>query len=88
MSKTIRMLIISSLILNVLLIGITIGSMSDRLFRKDLSWRKSPKIGLKLSPDKERLFSDTRGKVFRENDHIRKQIDEAGGKGLINSERT
>jgi uncharacterized membrane protein len=77
MSKTIRILIISSLILNVLLIGIIIGSMSDRLFRKDFPMRKPPAFGLKLPPDKGKLFSDTMEKAFRENDHIRKQMDEA-----------
>jgi uncharacterized membrane protein len=77
MSKTIRILIISSLILNVLLIGIIIGSMSDRLFRKDFPRRKPPELGLKLPPDKKKLFLDTMEKVFRENDDIRKQMDEA-----------
>lgn len=48
MSKTTRILIISSLILNVLLIGIIIGGMSDRLFRKDFPGRKPPALGLKL----------------------------------------
>jgi uncharacterized membrane protein len=83
MSKTIRILIISSLILNVLLIGIIIGSMSDRLFRKDFPGRKPPELGLKLSPDKEKLFSDTMEKAFRENDHIRKQMDEARERVLL-----
>jgi uncharacterized membrane protein len=77
MGKTIRILIISSLILNVLLIGIIIGSMSDRLFRKDFPRRKPPELGLKLSPDKEKLFLDMMAKVFREDDDIRKQMDEA-----------
>ena len=77
MSKKIRMLIISSLILNVLLIGIVIGSMSDRLFRKDFPRRKPPELGFKLPPDKEKLFLDMMEKAFRENDHIRKQMDES-----------
>jgi uncharacterized membrane protein len=82
MSKTIRILIISSLILNVLLIGIIIGSMSDRLFRKDFPMRRPPAFGLKLPPDKEKLFSDTMEKAFRENDHVRKEMDEAREKVL------
>jgi uncharacterized membrane protein len=77
MSKTTRILIISSLILNVFLIGIIIGGMSDRMFRKDFPGREPPDLGLKLPPDKEKLFSDMMEKVFRENDDIRKQIDEA-----------
>jgi len=77
MSKTMRILIISSLVLNVLLIGIIIGSMSNRLFRKEFPGRKPPELGLKLPPDKEKLFSDTMEKVFRQNDDVRKQTDES-----------
>jgi len=77
MSKTIKILIISSLILNVLFIGIIIGSMSDRLFRKDFPRRHPPELRVKLPPDKEKLFSYTMEKAFRENDDIRKQMDEA-----------
>jgi uncharacterized membrane protein len=77
MSKTIKILIISSLILNVLLIGIMIGSISDRLFRRDFPRRPPPELRVNLPPDKEKLFSDTMEKAFRENDHIRKQMDEA-----------
>lgn len=77
MSKTIRILIIGSLILNVLLIGIVIGSMSNRLFREDFPRRHPPSLTLNLPPDKEKLFSDTMEKAFRENDHIRKQMDQA-----------
>ncbi len=77
MTKITRILIISSLILNVLLIGIIIGSMSDRLFRKDFPRIPPPELRVKLSPDKEKLFSDTMEKVFRENDHVREEMDEA-----------
>jgi len=77
MSKTLKILIISSLILNVFLIGIIIGGMSDHLFRKDFPGGKPPVFGLKLSPDKEKLFLDTMEKAFRENDRIRIQMDEA-----------
>jgi uncharacterized membrane protein len=77
MNKTIKIVIISSLILNVFLIGIIIGSMADRLSIKDFPGRKPPEISLKLSPDKEKLFSDTMKKAFRENDSIREQMDEA-----------
>jgi uncharacterized membrane protein len=77
MGKPIKILIISSLILNVLLIGIIIGSMSDRLFRKDFPRRPPPGLRMNLSPDKEKLFSDMMEKVFRQNDDVRKQTDEA-----------
>ena len=76
MSKTTRILIISSLILNVLFIGIIIGSMSNRLFREDFPRKHPPPLAVNLPPDKEKLFSDTMEKAFRENDHIRKQMDE------------
>jgi uncharacterized membrane protein len=77
MSKTIRILVISSLILNVLLIGIIIGSMTNRLFREDFLRKPPPPLAVKLPPSKEKLFLDTMEKAFRENDHIRKQMDEA-----------
>ena len=77
MSKTIRILIFSSLVLNILLIGFIIGNVSHRLFRED-SYRKKPaELAVKLSPEKEKIFSDTMEKVRMENRSIRKQIREA-----------
>jgi uncharacterized membrane protein len=37
---------------------------------------------VKLSPDKEKLFSNMMEKAFRENEHIRNQMDEAREKVL------
>ena len=44
---------------------------------EDFPRRKPPELGVKLPPDKEKLFLDTMEKVFRENRDIRKQMDEA-----------
>ena len=77
MSKTIKILIFSSLVLNILLIGFIIGNVSHRLLREDSHRKKSPELAVKLSPDKERLFINTMEKVHVENRNIHKQIREA-----------
>jgi uncharacterized membrane protein len=76
MSKTIKILILGSVILNILLIGIIIGNVSKRFFREDSPGRTPAELTVKLPPEKERLFSDTMGKVRLENREIRKQIRE------------
>jgi uncharacterized membrane protein len=77
MSKTTKVLIFSSLVLNILLIGFIMGNVSHRLFR-EYSYRKKPaELAVKLSPEKEKIFSDTMEKVRMENRSIRKQIREA-----------
>jgi uncharacterized membrane protein len=82
MNKTIRILIVCSVVFNVLLIGVIIGSFSDRLFRRDFPGRKPPELRLKLPPDKEKFLSDTMERVFRENEDVRKQMDAARQKVL------
>jgi len=77
MSKAMKMVLVGSFLLNALLIGILIGKVSDRLFRKDFPMRKPPEFGLKLPPDKEKLFWGAMDRVFRENRDIHKQTDEA-----------
>jgi len=77
MSKTIKVLIFSSLVLNILLIGFIIGNVSHRLSRGDSYRKETPELAVKLSPEKEKIFSDTMEKVRMENRSIRKQIREA-----------
>ncbi len=77
MSKTIKILIGSSLLLNVLLIGFVIGNLSNRLFRPDFPMRHPPELGVKLPSDKEKLFLDTMEKLIQKNRDIHQQIDEA-----------
>jgi uncharacterized membrane protein len=76
MGKKIKILISISLLLNVLLIGVVIGSISHRLFREDFPRRRPPELAIKLAPDKEKLFFDTMKRVHLENREVRKQIDE------------
>ena len=77
MSKPGKIAMFGSLLLNALLIGTLIGSMSDRLFRKEFPLRKPPEFGIKLPADKEKVFSDAMAKVFQQNEEMRKQIDDA-----------
>jgi uncharacterized membrane protein len=77
MGKKIKILIGISLLLNVLLIGVVIGSISHRLFREDFPRRRPPELAIKLAPDKEKLFFDSMERVHLENREVRKQIDEA-----------
>jgi uncharacterized membrane protein len=76
MSKTIKILILASVILNILLIGVIIGNVSQRFFKEDSLRRTPPELTVKLPPEKEKLFSDTLGKVRLENREIRKQVRE------------
>jgi uncharacterized membrane protein len=77
MSKTVKILILSSLVLNILLVGFIIGNVSHRLFREDSLRRRPPEIAVKLPPEKEKLFLETMEKVKTENRAIRRQIREA-----------
>lgn len=67
----------SSLVLNILLIGFIIGDVSHRLFREDSLRNRPSELAVKLPPEKEKLFLDTMGKVHLENRNIRKRIREA-----------
>jgi uncharacterized membrane protein len=76
MGKRMKILISVSLLLNVLLIGIVIGSISHRFFREDFPKRHPMELRGKLPPDKEKLFLDMRKKVDLANQEVHKQIDE------------
>lgn len=74
MSTRMKILVLSSLVLNILLIGFIAGSISHRLFREDSSHKKLPELALKLSPEKAALFLGTMEKVRAENRSIYRQI--------------
>jgi uncharacterized membrane protein len=77
MSKKIKILIFSSLLLNVLLAGVVIGDMSHR-FHKEYFVRKSVKeFASKLSADKAALFLETVERVHLNNQDAYNQIREA-----------
>jgi len=74
MSKKMKVLTIGSLLLNVLLIGIIIGDMSQRLQREHLSGRHARELSSKLPEDKAALFLETVEKVHLNNRDVHKQI--------------
>ena len=77
MSKKIKILIFSSLLLNVLLAGVVIGDVSHR-FHKEYFVRKSVKeFASKLSGDKAALFLETVKRVHLNNQDAYNQIREA-----------
>jgi uncharacterized membrane protein len=77
MSKKIKVLIIGSLLLNVLLVGVIIGNISDCVLRDCFWGRHAREVGSKLSQDKARLFLDTVEKVHLNNRDMHKQVREA-----------
>lgn len=77
MNKKIKILIFSSLLLNVLLAGVVIGDMSHR-FHKEYFVRKSVKeFASKLPADKAALFLETVERVHLKNQDAYNQIREA-----------
>jgi len=77
MSKKIKILIFSSLLLNVLLAGVVIGDASHR-FHKEYFVRKSMKeFASKLPGDKAALFLETVKRVHLNNRDAYNQIREA-----------
>jgi uncharacterized membrane protein len=77
MSKKIKILIFSSLLLNVLLAGVVIGDVSHR-FHKEHFIRKSMKeFASKLPEDKATLFLETVESAHLKNRDVFDQIREA-----------
>ena len=77
MSKKMKILIFSSLLLNVLLAGVVIGDVSHR-FHKEYFVRKSVKeFASKLPGDKAALFLETVERVHLNNRDAYNQIREA-----------
>lgn len=77
MSKKMKILIFSSLLLNVLLIGIVIGDMSHR-FHKEYFVRQSvQEFASKLPKDKATLFLETVERVHMNNRDAYDQVREA-----------
>ena len=72
MSRMIKILILSSLLLNILLIGIIIGYVSHRMTREHFMRRYRPEFTVKLPSDKEDLFFKTMEEVNEKNRNISK----------------
>jgi len=67
MDKKIKIFISVSILLNVLLIGIFIGNLSNRLFREEFPHKPPRGFAEKLPPDKEKIFFNTMERVNLEN---------------------
>lgn len=76
MSKKMKVLTIGSLLLNVLLVGVIIGNMSNWLLRERFCERHAQEIGAKLSKNKAKLFLYTVEKVHLNNRNVHKQVRE------------
>lgn len=82
MSKKTKILIFSSLLLNVLLAGVVIGDVSHR-FHKEYFVRKSVKeFASKLPGDKATLFLETVERVHQKNRDAYHQIREARNEAM------
>jgi len=77
MSKKIKILIFSSILLNVLLMGVVIGDVSHR-FHKEFFVRKSVEdFASKLPEDKGALFLETVQRVYLNNRDAYHQLQDA-----------
>ncbi len=77
MNKKMKALIISSLLLNVLLLGLILGDVSHRFHKEHFGRRDSSELASTLPKEKAKLFSETVDRVRGENRHVFKQIREA-----------
>ena len=83
MSKKVKILIFSSLLLNVLLAGVIIGDVSHR-FHKEYFVQKSLKeFASKLPGDKAALFLETVKRVHLNNQDAYNEIREARNKAMM-----
>lgn len=76
MSKKMKIMVLSSLLLNALLIGVIVGDLSHRFGRKHFIGRHAELIS-KLPQDKAELFLKTVERVHLNNRNIYHQIREA-----------
>ena len=77
MTKKTKILVVSSLLLNVLLIGVIIGGMSHKLRREHLFENHARDVISNLPEDKAELFLETFETVHQINREADKRIREA-----------
>jgi uncharacterized membrane protein len=82
MTKKIKILIFSSLLLNVLLVGVVIGDVSHRFHKEYFVRRSVQEFASKLPEDKAALFLETVEKVHINNRNAYKKIREAGKEAM------
>jgi len=77
MSKKMKVLIFSSLLLNVLLVGVVIGDMTHRFHIEHFVRKSVQEFGSKLPEDKAALFLETVERVHLNNQDEYNQLREA-----------
>ena len=77
MSKKMKILIFSSLLLNVLLVGVVVGDVSHRFHREYFIRKSAQEFASKLPEKKAALFLETVKKVHQNNQAAYDQIREA-----------
>jgi uncharacterized membrane protein len=77
MTKTIKILIFTSLLLNVLLVGVVVGDLSHRFHLEQLVGSHAQQFASELPEDKAELFLQTVKRVHLKNRDAYKQIQEA-----------
>jgi len=74
MSRTVKIVVVASVVLNVLLAGVIIGSLAHQKMGRWSAFRQDRALAAKLPPEKYRLFTEVMGGARSECKQIRKQI--------------
>ena len=82
MSRKIKALVVASVVLNVLLAGVIIGSLAHQRMGRWPAFRQDRALAEKLSPEKYRLFTEVMGGARSECKQIRRQIKETRAQTL------
>lgn len=77
MTNKIKILIFSSLLLNVLLVGVVVGDLSHRFHQEHFTGSHAQEFASELPEDKGELFLQTVKRVYLKNRDAYKQIQEA-----------
>jgi uncharacterized membrane protein len=75
MSRKVNILVVTSVVLNVLLVGIILGNVFHHVGRRP-PFKHDRALAAKLSPEKFKLFTEVMGGARSECKQIRKQIRE------------
>lgn len=76
MSRKVKILVVASVVLNVLLAGVIIGSVAHQKMGRWSAFRHDRAMAAKLSPEKYRLFTEVMDGARSECKQIRRQIRE------------
>ena len=81
MSRKVKILVVTSVVLNVLLAGVIIGNMAHQMERWS-AFGRDRALAAKLPPEKYKLFTEVMGGARSECRQIRKQIKETRAQTL------